>query len=75
MILVSAGVDMTEVDTDLLQALVRVVHAALQVLQQVVHLLDLCLRVSHTLHHVLQLHHTLICVFLKTNAIKSHISV
>lgn len=50
----------------LLLPLLGVVHAALQVLQQVVHLLDLRLSVSHTLHHVLQLHHTLICFFLKS---------
>lgn len=49
----------------LLLPLLGVVHAALQVLQQVVHLLDLSLSVSHILHHVLQLHHTPICVFLK----------
>lgn len=49
----------------LLLLLLRVVHAALQVLQLVVHLLDLRLSVSDTLHHVLQLHHTLICFFLK----------
>lgn len=55
----------------LLLSLLGVVHAALQVLQQVGHLLDLSLSMSHILHHVLQLHHTLIRIFLKSEPSKA----
>lgn len=58
----------------LLLPLLGVVHTALQVLQQVEHLLDLSLGVSHILHHALQLHHTPIRPFLESVAsnTKSH---
>lgn len=55
----------------LLLPLLAVAHADLQILQQVVHLLDLSLSVSHTLHHVLQLHHALIGFFLKSGEMKN----
>lgn len=55
----------------LLLSLLGVVHAALQVLQQVGHLLDLSLSMRHILHHVLQFHHTLIRVFLKSEPSKA----
>lgn len=57
----------------LLLSLLGVVHAALQVLQQVEHLLDLSLRVSLTLHHVLQLHHTLVRLFLQSAPLKTNV--
>lgn len=57
---------MSRLWSHLLLPLLGAVHAALEVLQQAEHLLDLSLGVSHDLDHVLQLHHTLIRFFLKS---------
>lgn len=57
---------MSRLWSHLLLPLLGAVHAALQVLQQAEHLLDLSLGVGHNLDHVLQLHHTLIRFFLKS---------
>lgn len=48
----------------LFMQLLGFVHAALQIQQQAVHLLDLRLKVPNVLHPALQLHHALIDLFL-----------
>lgn len=65
------GCELAALCSHLLLTLLVAAHADLQILQQVVHLLDLSLSVSHALHHVLQLHHTLIGFFLKSGEMKN----
>lgn len=64
--------DLLRVGSNLVLPLFGTVEAALQVLQQVEHLLDLGLSVSHVLHHVLQLHHAAIRFFLEEEEKNQH---